>query len=196
MRIFFQPLMFDGYTLREALHSDSRAVMTLIDNVYREYGDKLMPEDADADLINLEENYTKKDSIFVVVEAPDGSIVASHSVVPRTDQLNACWFKRLYLHPTLRGGVWGNILMNWAIVSAQRMGFKRVEFWSDSRFKRAHAFFGRFGFQRDGRVRSMTDGSMPYDEYFFYLDLDQANLVEPNLDFSYLPAATNLADHY
>jgi hypothetical protein len=39
------------------------------------------------------------------------------------------------------------------------------------RFTRAHAFFARFGFQRDGRIRAMDNGRMPYQEYFYFLDL-------------------------
>jgi putative acetyltransferase len=61
--------------------------------------------------------------------------------------------------------------MQWAIDWAQTRDMRRLEFWSDARFTRAHAFFGRFGFQRDGRVRSMHDGWMPYAEYFFFREL-------------------------
>ena len=59
------------------------------------------------------------------------------------------------------------VTINWAI----EKGFRRVEFWSDTRFERAHQFFARFGFQRDGRQRTMHDGHTPYKEYFFFLDL-------------------------
>ncbi len=47
----------------------------------------------------------------------------------------------------------------------------RVEFWSDTRFTRTHAFFARFGLQRAGRIRTMHDGWMPYQEYCYYLDV-------------------------
>jgi hypothetical protein len=47
----------------------------------------------------------------------------------------------------------------------------RIEFWSDTRFTRAHAFFARLDFHRDGRIRSMDDGYMPYQEYFFFRNL-------------------------
>lgn len=77
----------------------------------------------------------------------------------------------------------GNILMNWTIVEVRRLGLKRVEFWSDSRFKRAHQFFGRFGFRRDGRERQMDDGAMPYSEHFFYLDLPDATLAPATIQF-------------
>ena len=52
-------------------------------------------------------------------------------------------------------------------------GFARVEFWSDTRFERAHRFFEKFGFERDGRIREMFDGVDPYQEYFYFLDVSQ-----------------------
>jgi len=47
----------------------------------------------------------------------------------------------------------------------------RVAFRSDFRFTGPHASLARFGFQPDGRVRDMDNGAMPYQEYFFALDL-------------------------
>ena len=61
--------------------------------------------------------------------------------------------------------------MDWAIEQARQEEFKRIEFWSDTRFTRAHRFFERIGFQRDGRIREMSDGWIPYQEYFFWYDL-------------------------
>jgi putative acetyltransferase len=62
-------------------------------------------------------------------------------------------------------------MMQWAIDWAHEHGMRRIEFWSDTRFTRAHTFFTRLGFQRDGRLRTMDDGWLPYQEYFFFRDL-------------------------
>lgn len=59
--------------------------------------------------------------------------------------------------------------IDWAIEA----GFRRVEFWSDSRFHRAHRFFEKFGFVRTQRVRTMDDGHAPYSEIFFYRQLER-----------------------
>jgi putative acetyltransferase len=60
--------------------------------------------------------------------------------------------------------------MQWALDWARKQGMQRIEFWSDTRFARAHRFFARFGFQRDGRIRTVEDGWLPYQEYFYFLD--------------------------
>jgi putative acetyltransferase len=144
--------------------------MALIDSVYREYGDRLYPADADRDLLDIDRHYVQPGGAFVVLEAA-GQVRGTHAVLPDPAQPGVCVFRRLYLAATLRGGPWGQQLMHWAIDWARTRAMRRVEFWSDTRFTRAHAFFARFGCQRDGRIRSMHDGWMPYQEYFYFLDL-------------------------
>ena len=57
---------------------------------------------------------------------------------------------------------------------AKDQGIDRIEFWSDTRFERAHRFFAKFGFEKNGDVRSMDDSHEVYKEFFFFLDLPQS----------------------
>jgi RimJ/RimL family protein N-acetyltransferase len=61
--------------------------------------------------------------------------------------------------------------MQWALDWARSQGFQRVEFWSDTRFERAHKFFLKAGFLTENTTRKMDDGIQPYSEFFFWLDL-------------------------
>jgi putative acetyltransferase len=61
--------------------------------------------------------------------------------------------------------------MHWAIDYARSHGAERIEFWSDTRFERAHCFFQKFGFKTTGERRECDDSWEPYWEYFFFLDL-------------------------
>jgi len=61
--------------------------------------------------------------------------------------------------------------MQWAVDWAKSADFDRVEFWSDTRFSRAHRFFEKFGFETDGTTRDMDDGFEPYSEYFYWMNL-------------------------
>jgi putative acetyltransferase len=90
-----------------------------------------------------------------------------------------CTFRRLYLDRSLRGAGTGTLLMRWAVEWALAHELTRVEFWSDSRFARAHRFFEKCGFIRTGEVRQMNDGAEPYAEYFFHGDL--RNMAESKL---------------
>lgn len=169
------PFTLNEYTLRLAGNDDLIGIRSLIDSVYREYGDSLNLDDADSDLLDIKENYFKKGAVFVVLVDEAQQVFATHSVFPLQD--GAGNFRRLYLLPSLRGSDWGNILMDWAILQAQAMRLTEIDFWSDSRFTRAHRYFERFGFQHDGRVREMSDGNMPYSEKYFRLQLANATLV-------------------
>jgi putative acetyltransferase len=156
--------------LRPATAADAPGIIALVDGVYREYGDRVHLEDADRDLLAVHEHYAQLGGECVVLS--DGERVwGLHAIVPLADQPGVCTFRRLYLDPSLRGGEWGARLVQWAIDRARALGFARVEFWSDTRFARAHRFFARLGFERDGRVRTMTDSWEPYEEYFYFFDL-------------------------
>src|SRR5689334_9488848 len=153
--------------LRPATDADVPGIVALIDGVYREYGDRIFLEGADADLLKIDDYYRAPGGEFVVLADEAGAIYAAHAVQPIDKSQGLCTFRRLYMKAELRGGGWGARVMQWAIDWARDAGFRRVEFWSDTRFTRAHRFFRRLGFQHDGRVRHLDDGAMPYSEYFF-----------------------------
>jgi putative acetyltransferase len=153
--------------LRPARAEDAPGIIALVDGVYREYGDRVHLDDADRDLLSLHDFYPGGEAVVLVAGE---RVVGLHAVVP-LETPGLCTFRRLYLLPELRGGGWGERLMRWAIERAAELGFRRVEFWSDTRFERAHRFFARLGFQRDGRTRTLHDSWEPYREYFFWREL-------------------------
>jgi len=156
--------------LRPATNADSSALVELIDGVYREYGDQIFLQGFDQDLLDIEGNYLDRGGSFVVMEDHAGRIAGSHAAMPLDEARGICTFRRLYLAPEHRGTGIGAQLMDWALFWARDRGYKRVEFWSDVRFERAHKFFESYGFVR-GEVRHLNDGWMPYSEYFYRLEL-------------------------
>jgi putative acetyltransferase len=156
--------------VRPATSADVAPLVTLIDGVYREYGDRIFLEGADADLLDIDGYYRQPGGEFVVLDDA-GSVRGAHAVLPFANRPGVCTFRRLYLDPALRGAGVGTMLMFWAIDWAVEHGLTRVEYWSDTRFARAHRFFERLGFVRTGELREMSDGADPYREYFFCGDL-------------------------
>jgi putative acetyltransferase len=156
-------------SLRPAQPQDRDAIIALIDDVLSEYGDRLSLDVADRDLLDLDGYYVAAGGMFIVLEDM-GRIRGTHAAIPVAQQPGVCIFRRLYLETGLRGGPWGSRLMQWALDWAREHGMHRIEFWSDTRFERAHRFFARFGFQRDGRIRTIEDGWLPYQEHFYFLD--------------------------
>ena len=160
---------FTDLRIRPAIARDLPGIIALIDAVYWEYGERICLEGADSDLLAAHESYGRRGGEFVVL-TDEHRILGTHAILPlRAPEV--CTFRRLYLDNSLRGQRWGEQVMNWAIETALARGFSRVEFWSDTRFLRAHRFFERLGFVRTGEVRAMHDGHVPYQEYFFWMAL-------------------------
>lgn len=155
--------------IRPVRPGDRDGVIALIDGVYREYGEQMCLDDADSDLRDLDARYSGKGGAFVVLTDESG-VRGCHGGLP-LDKAGCCTFRRLYLDPTLRGSSWGHALMQWAIDWARDGGFERVEFWSDTRFVRAHRFFAKFGFETNKQTREMFDTYEPYLEYFYWMNL-------------------------
>tara|TARA_B100000676_G_scaffold260913_1_gene270929 strand:- start:352 stop:837 length:486 start_codon:yes stop_codon:yes gene_type:complete len=156
--------------IRQATASDQAAIAELIGGVYAEYGDELCLDDAEKDLTEIPEYYHDRDGDFVVMCDRD-EIIGCHAVLPISGKSGTCTFRRLYLTHSRRGGGYGKLLMQWAVDWARDQGFKRIEFWSDTRFTHAHGFFKSFGFNETGNIRHMEDSFEPYSEYFFFMKL-------------------------
>ena len=162
--------------IRDVKQTDWEPIRDLIAACYKPYGERICLDGADNDLLDLLGAYARKGGAFAVWEIEDaadtvGPIHGTHAVLPLRPEEHVCVFRRLYLDPALRGRGLGDELMQWAVDWAKDNGYKKVEFWSDTRFHRAHSFFRRFGFQSNGETREMTDSFEPYQEYFFWLDL-------------------------
>lgn len=164
--------------IRFATPADVEGIVALIDSVLIEYGDRICttPGGSEADVLDIEAGYRSKGGEFWVLESKVNGvsqIVGTHATRPDPNSPDeVCTFKRLYLHRDLRGTNYGHDLMQVTIDWAREKNFERVEFWSDTRFARAHRFFEKFGFQSTGEERHMTDSVTPYDERFFFLDLN------------------------
>jgi putative acetyltransferase len=160
--------------IRLADRTDQPQIVRLIADIFREYGETICLDNCDSDLLDLERNFTAQGGNFWVLEEQGkikGTVAVTPSHEPSTDPIVPCLLKRLYLHPSLRGGSWGRDLMQTAVDWARQQGFQRMEFWSDSRFSRAHNFYQKFGCLMTGQTRVMHDSYEPYEEYHFRLEL-------------------------
>jgi putative acetyltransferase len=158
------------YLLREVTANDQADVIELIHRVYNEYGDRICLDGADSDLLALPQHYRDLGGEFVVLH-DSKRLVGCHAAHPLEGKERVCTFRRLYLQADRRGAGHGQRLMTWALDWARGGGFRRVEFWSDTRFQNAHRFFHRLGFQTEHASRTMHDGCIEYREYFFWMDI-------------------------
>ena len=152
--------------IRSATNADSKQVIALIDSVLNEWDDAVCLDGSEADLLTIESSYHDSNGVFVVMEVA-GKVAGTHAVLPVDQENGLCTFKRLYLDRNLRGTSAGKDLMQWNIDWAKEKGFSKIEFWSDTRFHRAHKFFEKFGFEKGIETREMNDSHETYWEYYF-----------------------------
>lgn len=157
------------FSMRPGRREDADQLVRLVDGVYREYGDAIDVTGYDRDLLDVERAYRAAGGEIVVLDC-GGEVVGAHATQPVDVARGVVTFRRLYLRPELRGSHAGKALMDWAIAWSQEHGFRRVEFWSDTRFARAHRFFERYGFVRGG-TRQVEEGTLSFAEYFYARDL-------------------------
>lgn len=66
---------------------------------------------------------------------------------------------RLYVLPAWRGSGLAHRLLDLAEAHARDAGARRLALWSDTRFDRAHRFYEKRGYRRDGPIRVLNDRS-------------------------------------
>ena len=161
---------FSNLSLRKATNADVVPVVALIESILAEHDDPICLETTEADLLDIEQNYIHPGGEFWVLickESGKESIVGTHSAMPFSDDNRICTFKRLYLHIELRGTKWSNRLMQVAIDWAIEQEYSIIEFWSDTRFERAHGFFQKFGFKKTGVIQECETSYGSFREYQF-----------------------------
>lgn len=97
-------------------------------------------------------------------------VVGSIGLVPAGEQALAELVK-LYVHPRRRRQGLARRLTALAEQTARDEGCRRLELWSDTRFREAHAFYKAIGYTQTGQVRDLHDRSQS-SEYRFVKDLD------------------------
>lgn len=153
--------------LRPVTPTDKDGIITLIDTIFREYGDEIFLDGADADLLNIAAYY--EPGLFMVF-ADERTVFGTVALQYRKDDASVVMLRRMYLDAGLRGTGAGAKLIEWALTKAKELNARRMELWTDARFERAHGFYKKMGFVDSGEVRAMDDGAMPYEEFMYYKD--------------------------
>ena len=124
----------------------------------------------DYDLVDIESSYSGMNGAFMVLE-DEGSIIGTHATQPIDISKGLLTFRRLYVKAEYHGSKAGKLLFDWAMDWTSENKFKRVEFWSDTRYERAHSFFKKYGFINSREIQHMNNALLPFSEYKFYYDV-------------------------
>jgi putative acetyltransferase len=145
--------------IRPARDADADAVIALIARVYGEYPGCIL--DVDREEPALRAPASSFDRFWVIEEGPHvvGCVgCALHEGVAE--------LKKLYLDAAMRGRGLGRDLIALVEETACASGARRIELWSDTRFKTAHAVYERCAYRKTGRTRDLHDLSNSTEFHF------------------------------
>lgn len=151
--------------LRPTVPADVPGILSLIGEVYAEYGCVLDAEGEERHLLEPGTYFRGHGGEFWVVEE-DGQVRATAAVALHEDSGE---LKSLYVHPSLRRQGWGRRLTTLAIDYARAAGKPKMILWSDTRFRNAHRLYRNLGFTQTG-VRDLNDSNNSV-EYGFEMEL-------------------------
>ncbi len=138
--------MMESFLLREATNADADQVRELVFRVLSEYGLRGDPRGADADLEDLESNYSRAGGWFGVLVNSEGRILASVGL-RRVDAATA-ELRKMYMEGQFRGRGLGRSLLERALTEARVRGFRKVTLETATVLREAVSLYERHGFRR------------------------------------------------
>lgn len=154
--------------LRPARESDADRVIALIRRVYTEYAGCVL--DVDHEEPELRTPASSFERFWVLEQR--GTLVGccGCSVEPGPGDERYLLLRKLYVDRSVRGRGYGSLLVRQAEDFARKLGLRRIELWSDTRFTTSHAVYKHLGYVQSGRTRELHDLSRT-TEYHFWKEL-------------------------
>lgn len=148
-------------TLRAGRDDDAQAIIALITSCWSEYPGVHMDVDGENLELRALGSYFSDAGGALWIAETDGAIAGMVGTRPST---GTSWeLCRMYVAAPSRGtGLAANLLRT-AEDFARARGATRIHLWSDTRFDRAHRFYERCGYVRDGGIKPLLDISNTLD---------------------------------
>ncbi len=141
--------------LRAGRDDDAAGFIALIGVCWAEYPGCVMDVDGEVpELRALASYYVNQGGALWVHEA-EGAVAGMVGTKPLG---GGTWeICKMYVAASLRGGGVAQALIAAAEGFARAHGATEMRLWSDTRFDRAHRFYEKLGYRRDGPVRALHD---------------------------------------
>jgi GNAT superfamily N-acetyltransferase len=143
--------------IRPGRDEDAASFIALIGACWAQYPGIMLDVDGEMpELRALASYYNREGGALWVAEA-DRQIVGMVATVPHDA---VAWeVCRVYTLPLTHGSGLGRRLLSTAEAHACEAGASRLVLWSDTRFDRAHRFYEKHGYVRQGPIRVLHDAS-------------------------------------
>jgi len=171
--------------IRPGRDSDAGAFIALIWACWSRYPGVRMDVDGEMpELHALATYYTGQGGALWAAES-DGRVIGMIATRPLQDGVwEIC---RVYADPALHGSGLGHHLLTVAESHAMAAGATRLVLWSDTRFDRAHRFYEKRSYVRQGPIRVLQDISHSL-EYAYAKPVDGIEVLDAAAAASAVPA--------
>ena len=142
--------------LRAGRDSDAAGFIKLISSCWAEYPGCVFDLDGEVPELRALASYfaAQNGALWVAEEA--GAVVGMVAVHPLPGTLD--WeICRMYVAASQRGTGVAAALLTTAEAHARDAGAEAIRLWSDTRFTRAHSFYAKLGYVRQGPIRVLND---------------------------------------
>ena len=142
--------------LRAGRDSDAAGFIKLISSCWAEYPGCVFDLDGELPELRALASYfaAQTGALWVAEEA--GAVVGMVAVHPLPGTLD--WeICRMYVAASQRGTGVAAALLTTAEAHARDAGAEAIRLWSDTRFTRAHSFYAKLGYVRQGPIRVLND---------------------------------------
>ncbi len=136
---------FEHVKIRSATNQDKDRIVSLVTKALAEFGLKPEFENAESDLLDVEATYFQTGGFLKIVEDNQGRLLGTFGLFP-IDR-DRCKLRKMYLAPHVRGIGLGKRMLDCAIASAQKLGFKTMILETMLVMKDAVRLYTRRGFK-------------------------------------------------
>ena len=146
--------------IRQATNADTPHIRKILFSTMKEYGICCDPENAEADLEDLESSYIGAGGLFEVLTNDAGTIQGMYGLYPLSEQ--ECELRKMYFIPAIRGKGWGKKSVQRLIQEAKALGFTRISLETAVALKEAIQLYKSLGFQNycSGDITTGCDQAM------------------------------------
>lgn len=147
--------------IRPGRDEDMDGYVALIGRCWADYPGCVLDVDAELpELRALASHYRAKGGALWVA----GDVAAMCAVRPSG---GGVWeLCKVYVHPDQHGTGLAHRMVETAEAHARAAGAGRMELWTDTRFERAHRFYEKRGYVRDGGPRALHDLSGSWEWHY------------------------------
>jgi GNAT superfamily N-acetyltransferase len=142
--------------LREGRDSDADGFIALIGACWGEYPGCILDVDGEVPELRALASYFRDQGGRLWVAEQDGRLTGMVGTRPLKE--DAAWeICRMYVDAAARGSGLASRLLDTAEAHAGASGAERLVLWTDTRFTRAHGFYEKRGYVRQGSIRILDD---------------------------------------